>query len=1781
MLLRYLSFLTAFMLSLSAASAEDGGFSLNVNFQRASVTTPDGYVADTGASYASRDGGLNYGWSSGVGRRDRSSLTDGVASSVIVMRQSTWEVAVPNGVYAVSVVTGDVARPQGINSLSIEGQYVPDTDPLAANVTLEAIVSVSDGRLSITAADDAQGPTICAVSLQQNPVHVGANDGVVHGLLSTWYDNADFTNRGRVAVDPVLRHYWGGRSPWPGMDGELFTARWRGFLVADETATHNLRFRFNESCRVWLDGELVVDAWYSGKTWYDEYLDYTLTAGEPVEVTIEYRQRFRSSGIRILWKPSPGADPVNKETAYTHIPTGNLLPPVDVEAPTTPAAPELTTLTDTRLQLAWPAASDDVEVLHYNIYRNGRRIGTTADTVFIDTTASAATDYRYQIEAVDWIGKRSSLSERARTWERPRFTTANTSITSPAWVEGTVGAGADTLTLSVDGGSSFDAIRLGDTLWGADNTTKPLGITLNPTQRTTVTVTATGRGGQTASRTTRLRWAPTVIDVDTPESIVIRAGDSLLLTAGTVRRDTVAFDVNDDEDIDYTGNGRDRFPVRFDEPGVYTVRAIIDYDEDGEFDSYGETAGSTTVRVLDINFDGPIACEVGYRREKGVEVFPLSEADLPIWTSNDPSLLEVAVIPDDELSDEVLNNPDYNPANYGKRLYLKPTRRGSPVLMARVPETGAMIGFQAVDEFTQSTSSLRHLIVNTATRVGTTTYEIRPLVPDLDVTFDMFSHSSTFAGGVTGFTASTNDFKSVYDSTTGEMIGVYRVDIEVPAGESSYCFHLDVDQQSLHGTGVTRTVGVNGDSCDVTINPITICLDKSAQLTATITNKASPYTGNDTCFPLEIESDLWFATGPVLGFAGQTSDLIKINCADPVGTSYSDVVSSALFEVDTFTPECGTYSAWIDGTEFPGVVIVEACLDSMTIKEVGNEDNSVTNPSDDCLLIWPLPAGEAEIEVSADGESKASAIFKVDTEHTADPAEAFVTRTVTLTATERSGHFPVKIGVDCNRSNALDSSEEDDDKEIDVILMALDTLTLTEQSADGENTGNQVTDTTDSKETPTSPSDTLTAIAPIPAGLGLTSEVTIDIDLTWTPDDVPKSKIDSRRLRWQLIEWDSEDSIDHRGWSRRGGNFSRNNVSTTWTDGAPTRVRVRAWYDKDGDLRWDEATEPHRLLRVEIVKAGYVQYWSLLPVAEEAINPNPADAFTFKVFVADTSASGDDVSFTFSNAEGEAAGFKATSEISAENASARVSRGSDGIVEGKLFSQSFIFESSGSYTPVATFKGSAMRPDRGDNAQTIAVQGVIRSQAASLTHRFLRVDDMAFLPTRVFTIPGGNAEQKPPYNNNVAATPDIPLVDTWTVAASQPGVPLKFAPDGGEIALEFEGDNAFVELTKIDDRTLSVDPVDAGGDGRLVRSKTQSIFYMDGQAWVRGQPASPSVEWDLRPRTGWNPGLVLDIKTRDLAGNIEDLWLICPALDVANPTGAVTDNSAERVFDAGGAANLSYPLVTTDLASLSDGAKAAVFDRCVWQIENSAAVAPTYAPQNRTGQMVTVTHATVPGRYDAYGRYRVRLQFTGKENEWRWYNDIEYLWNNTGTGASGAASTNPNWFHYYLQMAADSGFMPAVTTVPGAANANLDGLYESTLFNGRPPQNALITIYANTGNIDDPAHFAETLVHENGHHEALFFPPDRGGFGAQGIYDISQDEEPRNRINDAAEGTPGAFGQRDDGMGGGYDHVVDPSQPGSGHAHTNEALITAAISAAMSEWNFVVTQAPSRGPYDD
>ncbi len=84
----------------------------------------------------------------------------------------------------------------------------------------------------------------------------------------------------------------------------------------------------------------------------------------------------------------------------------------------TPAAPtgvtvDETTITNSTVDLTWTASEDSDAVAYYNVYRDGKYVGSTADatTSLKDVGIAHSTDVSYTVSAVDYAGKEGAKSE--------------------------------------------------------------------------------------------------------------------------------------------------------------------------------------------------------------------------------------------------------------------------------------------------------------------------------------------------------------------------------------------------------------------------------------------------------------------------------------------------------------------------------------------------------------------------------------------------------------------------------------------------------------------------------------------------------------------------------------------------------------------------------------------------------------------------------------------------------------------------------------------------------------------------------------------------------------------------------------------------------------------------------------------------------------------------------------------------------------------------------------------------------------------------------------------------------------------------------------------------------------------------------------------------------------------------------------------------------------------------------------------------------------------------
>ncbi|GIP09891.1 hypothetical protein J1TS5_20610 [Paenibacillus macerans] len=97
----------------------------------------------------------------------------------------------------------------------------------------------------------------------------------------------------------------------------------------------------------------------------------------------------------------------------------------DTEAPTAPTGLRAIAVTDRTVSLAWTAATDNVGVTAYDIFRGTEKIGSTEATAYTDTALSSETAYVYSVKARDAAGNVSAPSDPLEVTTEPAGTGGN------------------------------------------------------------------------------------------------------------------------------------------------------------------------------------------------------------------------------------------------------------------------------------------------------------------------------------------------------------------------------------------------------------------------------------------------------------------------------------------------------------------------------------------------------------------------------------------------------------------------------------------------------------------------------------------------------------------------------------------------------------------------------------------------------------------------------------------------------------------------------------------------------------------------------------------------------------------------------------------------------------------------------------------------------------------------------------------------------------------------------------------------------------------------------------------------------------------------------------------------------------------------------------------------------------------------------------------------------------------------------------------------------------
>jgi regulation of enolase protein 1 (concanavalin A-like superfamily) len=171
--------------------------------------------------------------------------------------------------------------------------------------------------------------------------------GTGTGLQATYFDleTGNLVRR----IDPMVDFDWGMGSPVEGIGPDLFSARWEGWIEAPADGVHALHVRSDDGARLWIDDQLVLDAWRDQgaeertvRVWFEQGKRYPMKL-EFYERGGEALIQFRSSSPTLARQPVP--------SSHLHPPTTHALPPRAAELGEEPAEHERELSQDVAAQL--------------------------------------------------------------------------------------------------------------------------------------------------------------------------------------------------------------------------------------------------------------------------------------------------------------------------------------------------------------------------------------------------------------------------------------------------------------------------------------------------------------------------------------------------------------------------------------------------------------------------------------------------------------------------------------------------------------------------------------------------------------------------------------------------------------------------------------------------------------------------------------------------------------------------------------------------------------------------------------------------------------------------------------------------------------------------------------------------------------------------------------------------------------------------------------------------------------------------------------------------------------------------------------------------------------------------------------------------------------------------------------------------------------------------------------------------------------------------------------
>jgi hypothetical protein len=203
---------------------------------------------------------------------------------------SSRTVSIDAGTWTFTVTGDDGIRLYVNDQLVIEGWKV---QPPTTYTYTQSFASTADHQLRLEWFENEYG---ARVAFDMQPV------GAEVGLKGEYYSSSalgQFTTKITERTDPTVNFDWVNGSPGSGVASDLFAVRWTGSLTTAASGTYTIYVTADDGVRVWIDGNLVIDAW---KVQPPTEYSWTgsLSAGKH-SIKIEYYENMYGAVMKLGW----------------------------------------------------------------------------------------------------------------------------------------------------------------------------------------------------------------------------------------------------------------------------------------------------------------------------------------------------------------------------------------------------------------------------------------------------------------------------------------------------------------------------------------------------------------------------------------------------------------------------------------------------------------------------------------------------------------------------------------------------------------------------------------------------------------------------------------------------------------------------------------------------------------------------------------------------------------------------------------------------------------------------------------------------------------------------------------------------------------------------------------------------------------------------------------------------------------------------------------------------------------------------------------------------------------------------------------------------------------------------------------------------------------------------------------------------------------------------------------------------------------------------------------